>query len=627
VAGARVMVASREEAADGERLGALVANSGASVMQATPSTWRLLLASGWGGVAGLKVLCGGEALPRDLAERILSLDMDLWNLYGPTETTIWSAVERVASDEGPVPIGRPIANTQLYVLDDQQTLVPDGVVGELYIGGDGLARGYLNRPELTAERFMASPFVAGERLYRTGDLARYRLNGSLEVLGRTDHQVKVRGYRIELGEIEAGLLSHPDVVDAVAVVREDMPGDKRIVAYMIAADGAELERAALRGHLQESLPDYMLPTAFVTLEAFPLTPNNKVDRKALPAPERGLKSVAEYVAPEGHVETGLAEIWAETLSVERVGVLDDFFELGGHSLLAVRLVADIDRRLGQSMPLAAVFQGRTIRGMLAIVGDPGETDKLNLKALVPLRQAGSKLPFFAGGSHPGYREVAEHLDRHRPFYRMDIYSLQQSRVMQGLGPLRSIEEMASVFIDEIRAVQPTGPYHLGGGCEGGMVAFEVARQLQAAGEDVASLVIWVVQAPQVFARPSRLRAIKRVVLHVLGHMVGESGNRFRWHDLAPILRHEYLGYLIFGAMESYRPESPYRGDLVLARHDLPGYPEYDDESLGWQSLVAGNVSVHTLPGNHNDWLDKHANALGRLLNEALTTDETTWKAS
>ncbi len=362
IAGARLEIAPRADTLDPARLAATLETAGVTVMQATPATWRMLLDSGWQGKPGLKALCGGEALPRDLANRLLEVGCDLWNLYGPTETTIWSALCHLeASVQGTVPIGRPIANTSFYVLDEHGQLVPPGVAGELYLGGAGVADGYLNRPELTAERFVASPFEAGERLYRTGDLVRQRGDGVLEYLGRLDHQVKIRGFRIELGEIEAAITAQPGVRQSVVVaVGED--GNTRLVAYLACgAERPQLE--SLRAELGKTLPDYMLPSAFVLLDALPLTPNGKVDRKALPAADNQAVPASSYLAPRNAVENEIAGIWRDLLKVEQVGVNANFFDLGGHSLLVARLQSRLRERFGCEIPLVELFQKPTVAAM------------------------------------------------------------------------------------------------------------------------------------------------------------------------------------------------------------------------------------------------------------------------
>jgi len=361
ISGARVVVAPKEAVADAQKLMRLMESSGATVMQATPATWRLLLNAGWQGNPRLKVLCGGEALPPELAAQLFTRCASLWNLYGPTETTIWSTLSRVGGPQEPITIGKPIANTQVYILDQRLRPVPVGVPGELLIGGDGLARGYLNRPELTAEKFIPHPFRPGERLYRTGDLARFRPDGCLEYLGRLDHQVKVRGFRIELGEIEANLEALPEVRQAVVVVREDTPGDKRLVAYVIPQGPSNPAPGELRAALRESLPEYMLPSTFVFLNEFPLTPNGKVDRRRLPAPE-GQRPELEttYVAPRNPIERRLAEIWQEVLNLKQVGVNDTFFDLGGHSILLVQAHHRICQAFDTDLTVAQMFQYPTI---------------------------------------------------------------------------------------------------------------------------------------------------------------------------------------------------------------------------------------------------------------------------
>ncbi len=342
-------------------------------MQATPATWQLLLASGWQGRSGLKILCGGEAWNTALARQLTARARSVWNMYGPTETTVWSTIHRVDADggaadaEGTVPIGRPIANTRIYILDGAMQPAPVGDTGDLYIGGAGVARGYWRRAELTQTRFVPDPFGDGSaaRLYRTGDLARYRADGTIEFLGRADDQIKLRGYRIELGEIEAALAQHPAVRQVAVAVRTTAAGDDQLVAYIVwktdagATDGSAAASAAeLRRHLKAILPDYMVPAAYVTLDTFPLTPNGKVDRRALPAPQgrrQDADAGAPYDPPATPAEQLLATIWSEALGIDRVGRADNFFDLGGHSLLAMRVVWTLLTAHGIDLPIRLIY--------------------------------------------------------------------------------------------------------------------------------------------------------------------------------------------------------------------------------------------------------------------------------
>ena len=371
IVGARVELIERDVAADGARLADRLSDPGISFLQATPATWRMLLEAGWRGQPALTMLCGGEALPRGLADRLLDKGAALWNVYGPTETTVWSSAWRVEPGESPISIGRPIANTRMYVLDKRLRAVPVGVIGELYIGGTGLARGYRNRAGLTAERFIPDPFGTrpGGRLYRTGDLARWRADGTVECLGRVDHQVKIRGFRVELGEIEAALARHPAVREAAVAARPDGSGEMSLAAYIVVRDGSDPSTAAgLRRWLMGLLPEYMVPSAYVRLESLPLTPNGKVDRQALPDPGRvRLEGGADFVPPRGPVEAALAEIWAELLGVRRIGAHDNFFELGGHSLMAIQLMARVRRTFGVEAPLDAFLDDPTISRLSRIV--------------------------------------------------------------------------------------------------------------------------------------------------------------------------------------------------------------------------------------------------------------------
>jgi amino acid adenylation domain-containing protein len=501
ITGARIVLASRNEAADGRKLLDLIRNRKPNVMQATPATWRMLIDAGWEGTPGLKILCGGEALPGNLASQLLPRCSQLWNMYGPTETTIWSSVYHITSAQATAPIGRPMANTTFYVLDSATQPVPMGVAGELYIGGEGVARGYLGRPELTAQRFVPDPFDnrPNARLYRTGDLVRYLADGNVQYLGRTDFQVKVRGFRIELGEIETVLTEHPAVQLAVVAAREDAPGDKRLVAYIVPKPEQHLNITEARAHLKQSLPDYMLPSAVVELEALPLTPNGKVDRKALPKPEYQAPVSAGSIPPHDEMEEQLLKIWQEVLNIMAVGVTDNFFDLGGHSLLAVRLVDEIRKQTGVEIPLTALFQGATIEHLANIVRG---TTTISQAVVHPLQAGGKRPPFFAavlaGVNALGYIPLSKHLGPEQPSYTLQTPG-EGPRVLRRPYSQQEYEEVASEYVRAMRSVQPNGPYHIGGTCEGARIAFEMARTLEAQGQKVALLAIidtWVLENTQ-----------------------------------------------------------------------------------------------------------------------------------
>ncbi len=386
--GARIVVASPADVTDGARLAKLAADHKVTFMQATPTTWYLMIDSGWSGSPDLKAICGGEAFPPVLAEQLMTRCGEVWNMYGPTETTIWSTLHRVTVEDlrtASIPIGRPVQNTSVYVLDRALNPVPSAVSGELCLGGDGVTPGYLGRPDLTDKFFVQAPFAPKPRLYRTGDLVRRRPDGVLEFEGRMDHQVKVRGYRIELGEIETYLAKHPAVGRAVAVVRQDTPDEKMIVAYVEPArsDGEAAASpmpaaAEFRAWLRDRLPDYMIPARVVTLAEFPLTPNGKIDRKRLPAvtgedtPDEE-PAAAGHVAPRNETEERLAEIWAGVLGPQTIGVEDSFFDLGGHSLLATKLVFRIRTAFDLDLPLQVMFEGKpTIARLAALIGSGGQ---------------------------------------------------------------------------------------------------------------------------------------------------------------------------------------------------------------------------------------------------------------
>jgi amino acid adenylation domain-containing protein len=367
LSGARIAFANRDEVLDGKQLANRLASSAATVMQGTPSTWRLLLNASWQGVEGFKILCGGEVLTRSLANDLLDGGASLWNLYGPTETTIWSTAAKIEPGEDPVLIGRPLGNTQIYILDSYLQPVPVGVHGELYIGGDGVARGYLNQPELTREKFVPDIFSdqTDARLYRTGDLARYRPDGNIEFLGRVDNQVKIRGHRIEVGEIEFVLNQHPAVKESVVIAHGRGPAEEKdLVSYIVPFQGSAISVSNLRTALSQKLPAFMIPSAFVVLDALPLTPNGKVDRSKLMPPDDSRPCLDQVcVEPRSEIEELVAQVWREALKLEKIGVFDNFFELGGHSLLATRVIARLRNNFNIDLPLRKLFELPTIAGL------------------------------------------------------------------------------------------------------------------------------------------------------------------------------------------------------------------------------------------------------------------------
>ena len=417
--GAKVVIASEDATRDGKALAELMRQNQATVMQATPSTWRLLLESGWEESPHLKILCGGEAWPAQLAEQLSPMCASLWNMYGPTETTIWSAVHQVRAGK-PVVIGHPIANTEFYVVDSHLQPVPVGVPGELLIGGAGLARGYLNRPELTDEKFIADPFhnKTGSRLYRTGDLMRYRADGTLEFLGRTDQQVKMRGFRIELGEIESVLRSHAAIRDAVVVMRVER--EKQLVAFVVMARESSCTTAELRDYLKQKLPAYMVPAGYVVLDSIPVTPNGKVDRLALRAPEPSpFLYDASYLPPRDAYERLICDAWVDVLGLRRVGIRDNFFDLGGHSLLAVQLMLRLQEIIpGEPLPLRAVLEAPTVEKFAAWLRTHEAGERQFLVRLRP--GISERPPFFsvhgAGGNVLHMRALAMALPADLPFY-------------------------------------------------------------------------------------------------------------------------------------------------------------------------------------------------------------------
>jgi len=608
VTGGRVVIAPREATYDGRLLSALIERSKATVMQATPATWRVLFESGWPGKGDLKVLVGGEALPAELARELMQRCGQVWNMYGPTETTIWSSVYKVQGDEARIlPIGRPIANTSFYILDQDRQPVAVGSEGELYIGGEGLARGYFERPELTSEKFVSDPFSdrPQARMYRSGDLVRSREDGNVEYLGRLDHQIKIRGFRIELGEIEAVLDQHSDVLRSVVVAQEESCGDKRLIAYVVMNTESEASAAQLREHARKQLPDYMIPAAIVQLATLPLTPNGKVDRKALPAPQAtDFASDVNYVAPRNPIERKLVMLWEATLGIHPIGVRTSFFDLGGRSLLAARLFTKISRVFGRDLPLATLFRASTIEQLAAELGQ--SPDAPGYQSLVTIQPLGLNPPFFCvhggAGSTLFLHRLSREMGMEQPFYGLEPEGLDGRKVRR-----TTVEQMAAHYLTEIRKVQAEGPYFLGGYCFGGLVAFEMAQQLRAQGQQAALVAMF--SAPLRFHRVVPHGELKPAAQTNSGRMARLLSSpqeaigwrlrslnrslRSRIHmatcrlflalglPIPPSLRTMYVVRMINVTESGYAPR-PYAGTVTLFR----GRGLYEqDPNMGWDGLA------------------------------------------
>ena len=630
IVGARLVIATAAQTVDGAELLALLERERATILQATPVTWELLIEAGWHGTPGLKMLCGGEALSRRLANQLLQRGSQLWNMYGPTETTIWSSAYRVGPGTGPVPIGGIVANTQFYVVDADGGLVPPGAPGELMIGGDGVAIGYLGREELTRARFVADPFRPGEgrRLYRTGDIVRARRPGELEYLGRTDHQVKLRGFRIELGEIEAAILADPDIAEAVATIHRPDAGEPALAAYVVPHHHRREAVARLRSRLAQALPKYMQPQFFVALDALPRTPNGKIDREALPAPTAEPAARADGSAPLDTTERRLARIWQSVLGLEQIDRTADFFELGGHSLLAARLLMQVEAEFGQRIGLATLFKSPTLQALSQLLRQT-EVRQHDFRQVVRLQTTGDKLPIIGINNTGLYFTLSKRLGTDRPFTALQLFDPSFSRDRMP----ESFEAIAEQYVALIREVQPAGPYALVGWCVGGALAFEVARQLVAAGEEISLLALIDTWAPRyiedlgpirgrlanysyrwqlILQDWARARAEPGGLARFLGNrtLVQRLARLFgRGHATADMTLgaqgryvtadgyDQWLLKFLQQTVARYRPQR-YAGRITILRSQEEPQGPFLDRSFGWRAHSDRPVEVVTIPGNH-----------------------------
>ncbi|HMD49602.1 MAG TPA: thioesterase domain-containing protein, partial [Bryobacteraceae bacterium] len=530
------------------------------------------------------------------------------NTYGPTETSvIASSYEPPPSGPlpSPLPIGRPISNVKIHILDRNLQPVPVGIPGEVHIGGPGVARGYLNHPELTAEKFITDPFSPepGARLYKTGDLAHYLDDGEIEFVGRRDFQVKIRGFRVELGEIEAALVKHASIREALVIAREEGLNNKRLVGYVIAAAGFSPDVAELRKFLKHLLPEYMVPSDIVVMEEFPLTPNGKVDRKALPAPEPSAAS-GDHVAATNFVEAQLVAMWEEILAKKPISVRDNFFDLGGHSLLAVRLMRRIEQLFKRKLPLTTLFEAPTIEQFAALLQQ--EQWKPSQASLVPIQPEGDRAPFFCihglGGTVLRFNALARHMGTDRPFYGVQAQGLEGDRAFHS-----SVEEMAAFYIKEIRAFRPEGPYNIGGYSLGGLIAFEMARQLQADGQEVGVLALLDTYPGKPKSNKLLLKTLltlpRKEQFDYVKHRTKRihKGIKRRFEALFLPRPLKEVRKVFAAAEEKYKPQV-YFGSATWFRATEKGLRGVDNPTDDWSKWVTGGVEVHDIIGDHGSIL-------------------------
>ncbi len=662
IAGARLVIAAPGGQKDGAYLIELIQREKISTLFMVPSQLQMLLEdeSFHRSDSLQHIFCSGEPLPFTLQQRFFARmprHIGLHNLYGPTEASVectyWDCERETKRNF--VPIGRPITNYQIFIVDENFNPMPTGTAGELLIGGIGLARGYLNRAELTSEKFQESANLAlitqhsfpGTRVYRTGDLARLHPDGVLECLGRMDFQVKIRGHRIELGEIETVLSQHHLIRECVVVAGEDASGNKRLVTYYVGGIDAP-KNEELRHHLSQKLPDYMVPSLFIRLDSLPLSPNGKIDRKQLPAPEAVIndRDKDDVVIADNKIEARLVEIWEAALHLHPISVTDNFFELGGHSLLAVRIFAELEINFGKRLPLVTLFQSPTIRQLAIFLQTQDE--QLLWTSLVPLQPKGDKTPFFCvhavGGNVLEYYELAQQMPSDQPFYGLQSVGLDGKR-----QPLTSIEAMASQYIKELRQLQPNGPYQLGGRSFGGVVAYEMAQQLREQNQEVALVALldtdpigWLKR----FSRGITLKYQTRFLLiRIQRHLANvqqfnwkgkisyflEKANykkrkveTWQWQvsrkfnqseemPLSDTLRN--IEEFNYSAAKKYIPRAyPDRITYFSATEEVSSL----ENQFGWQSLATGGVEVVEVPGNHQSMIQSsNVKLLAEQLNKRL----------
>ncbi len=635
VTGAQVVLTDVKISRDGFALLDLVRKENITIMQATPVTWKIMLAAGWEQKIDMRILCCGEAMAPDLADKLIPRCRSLYNFYGPTETTIYSTGTEITKADKLITIGGPVGNTQVYILDERLQLLPPGEAGEIFIGGDGVARGYCNLEELTAERFITDPFSTSrqKKMFRTGDIGRWTEDGKIDFMGRIDQQIKIRGFRIEPGEIETLLSAQPGISDVVVIAREDTPGNKILVTYIVpeqAADTPLYPSAEKVQHwkkiLYAAMPDFMVPHEYVFMKKFPLLPNGKINRKELPRPGKRVADNTSTSIDSG-IEKMVAAIWARALDMDSVGVDDNFFDLGGHSLIAVQIMTQLEKETGKRLPIAALFEWPTVRKLSQFLQSGNISASWD--SLVPVKPFGSKPPLYIihgdGLNVMIFNSITKHMDIDQPVFGL------QPKGMNGIDePDETIEEIAAFYIKRVTQHNPHGPYCLAGYSFGGIVAFEMAKQLYRSGRSVKLLAMFDTNVGNIeYIEPGIKRVIKKVRLQFpkmafIAHSLQKHPAdilSYQWfvikrkwrtllskagisvahgeEEISPAEKMVIQKHL--AAYEKYMMKV-YDGKIDLFRVQKRVYFLDDPVYLGWKPLAGKGVFIHEVPGDHRSFL-------------------------
>jgi amino acid adenylation domain-containing protein len=624
ITGAEVMIADKNAVRDAEQLLYLLETQAITFMQATPSGWQMLLDAGWVKKFHIKILCGGEPMSKNLATKLLERCDDLWNVYGPTETTIYSTVHQVKGSDEVISIGKPLNNTQIYFLDEHLNAVEEGSIGEIYIAGDGVSKGYINNDDLTAQRYLINPFSKDKnaKIYRTGDLGKLLPNGLIQCLGRIDHQVKIRGYRIELEEIEQHLLAQPGINKAIVTAEELQPENQQLVAYIIPENynpeyNYNNEIRAWRKELAHTLPSFMVPSLFHTLEKYPLTPNGKVDRKALSGYLKTFTSTARiYLDARTNEEKIIKNIWTKALKIDNISITDNFFELGGHSLLAVQIMQKTEAETGVKLPLASLFEHNTIEKIASLISNQKQEIKWN--SLVKIKPAGNKTPLYmihgTGLNVLLFRSIAKYVDEQQPVYGLQAQGLNGKKLT-----FTTIEEIADLYVNEVLEDNPDGPYAFIGYSLGGIIALEMAKQLKAKAKIVTMLgvVDTYIQnesyhkplieniKDKIFRQPKKLAFFRKQFLsnplNTIGYqLILIKKLAFKLFGKTPLKEEtldESINKVYINAYMKYKLTA-YDDVIHLFKVKKRVYYVDDPEYLGWKPYAPKGLVIKEIPGDH-----------------------------